>query len=73
MGEVLSFRDYVDDERLRFITMDPHGETNEDGSRRGHCCGCWVVFIDPLDPFKVTAECNECGEIRTARIGGVEP
>lgn len=73
MGEVVDFKDYQSDDCIRFVTMDNHGETNEDGSARRHCCGCWNVFVDPRDPFKVTAECNECGEIRTARIGGIEP
>lgn len=65
--------DALGGDKIKFVTMDPHGETNEDGSSRDHCCGCWNVTIDPKDPFKVEAKCNECGEVRTARIGGIEP
>lgn len=73
MSTVVNFKDYVGDDRIRFVTLDNHGVTNEDGSAREHCCGCWNVFVDPKDPFTVTAECNECGEVRTARVAGIEP
>ncbi len=74
MAEVFDFttRKRNRDGWLRWITWSPHGETNADGSKREHCCGCWNVLVDPSDLFTLIAECNECGEIREARVPGIE-
>ena len=56
---------------LKFVTMDPH-ERNADGSSLSdHCCGCWNVFLDPREPFRLIAECNECGEQRRVDVPGI--
>jgi hypothetical protein len=73
MPDVIDFKQRIRDRDgiLRFVTMDPH-EINADGSAlTDHCCGCWNVFFDPREPFRLTAECNECGDQRIVTVPGI--
>lgn len=58
--------------RIEFLTARSHAD-NADGSPRApHCCGCWHFVVDQTDPCRPYAQCNECGEIRTATFPGID-
>lgn len=49
-----------------------HHANNADGTERDdHCCGCWNFCVDEDMPTQPYAQCNECGETRTASFPGI--